>query len=66
MDRQRPPHHTTHVAFILAVAALIGFAAAVLAFAGGADIANAVLTGGGATGGTATLLHSLICGVRDN
>jgi hypothetical protein len=64
--QERPPHRLIHRVLVFAVAVFVGFAAGLLAYAGGADIANAALTGGSAVGGTAAALKTLLNGVEDN
>jgi hypothetical protein len=48
------------IALILIAAVIVGAAAGLLAFAGGANVPTAVLTGGGAFAGTVLLLLALL------
>jgi hypothetical protein len=65
-DLERPSPRPTHQALILVIAAFVAFVAAFLAYAGGANVANAALTGGSAACGAVTMLNRLLNGFEDN
>jgi hypothetical protein len=48
------------IAILLLTAASVGSWAAFLAYVGGADVATTILTAGGASGGTASLMLAII------
>jgi hypothetical protein len=55
-----PPSRAVWIAIILLTATLIAAAAGLLAYAGGAKVPTAILTGGGAFAGTVFLLLALL------
>lgn len=55
-----PAPRSVWIALVLVVAVIVGAAAGLLAYAGGANAPTAVLTGGGAFAGTVLLLLALL------
>lgn len=58
-EARRPGQRDVWIAIILLTSCIVGSIAALLAYAGGSKVPTAILTGGGAFGGTVLLLIAI-------